>query len=648
MGGMGEVYLCYDHKDHVPYAIKTFQDKFLMDQHACDRFTQEALTWVRLEKHRNIVQCHHVENIAGKPYIFMEHVVGPEGYDADLRSWLRRGRLDVEQALHFAIQICLGMQHAQRKVPGLVHRDIKPENILITRDMTAKVTDFGLVKIFEASGEDIVPDLGTQQAVTERASVRRVGTVVGTPPYMSPEQCRGEAVDVRSDIYSFGCMFYEMLSGRLAFEAKNMSDFLRCHIEERAARPSQYVPSLPTEVEDIVMRCLAKGVEERYRSFGHLLETLAAVYEELTGGKPDLEISDTVLEAWELSNKAASLGNLNRHQEAVSCCDQAVEIDRSCAAAWCNKGSALQSLGQHQEAIVCCDEALEIDFRHADAWCNKGNALHDLRRHEEAIACFDRALEIDPKHAIAWYDKGNTLSAQGRHREAIACYDEALKIDPRYAKAGYSKANALYALRQYREAVACFDSVLEIDARNPDAWHNKGAALSALGDKVGAIACYDRALQIDPRSAEAWSNKGSALNDLGQRESALACYDEALRVDPRYSVALYNKGNLLCALRRYQEAVVCYDGALEIDPNYAEAWSNKGAALCALGEHEEAVCCYDHALQIDTTYVDAWFNKGVALAKSGRFREAVPCFERALQLGKQEAAEAIAISRRSY
>ena len=201
MGGMGVVYLCYDPKNIMPVAIKTFQDKYLKDKDSVDRFIYEANAWVDLEKHKNIVRAYYVENIEYRPYIFLEYVAGDKYYGADLRGWILRKGLDLKTTLNFAIQFCDGMIHAEKKFKEMgkpfVHRDIKPANIMVTKDRVLKVTDFGLVKSILTSQDEI--DLGRGW---------------GTFEYMSPEQwLDSENIDTRSDIYSFGCVLYEMVCG---------------------------------------------------------------------------------------------------------------------------------------------------------------------------------------------------------------------------------------------------------------------------------------------------------------------------------------------------------------------------------------------------------------------------------------------------
>ena len=215
-GGMGVVYLCYDHEQREPVALKSFQSRFLNNERAVARFVQEAVTWIWLEKHRYIVQARLVQNIGGRPYIILEHISGPEGLEPDLRSWIEHKRITMPLAIEFGLHISLGMQHATRRVPGLVHRDLKPANILVTHDGIAKVTDFGLVRSLDV--QETLIDVEVESDPSERLT--RVGAILGTAPYMSPEQCRSADVDVRSDIYAFGCLLYEMLTGQHVFQVR--------------------------------------------------------------------------------------------------------------------------------------------------------------------------------------------------------------------------------------------------------------------------------------------------------------------------------------------------------------------------------------------------------------------------------------------
>ena len=252
MGGMGEVYLGYDFKHKVPLALKTFQ-AHLSGPHERKLFNDEVYKWVQLERHPNIVRCRFLETIDNQPFMFLEWVAGVEDKGTDLRSWLRYGPLELRQALDFTIDVCRGLVHAQEKQPGIVHRDLKPDNILINQSRQAKITDFGLAMVAQQANIT----LGESHEVSEAGhTLLKAGHAVGTPPYMPPEQWRGEPLDARADIYATGCILHEMLTGHWPFTVgfmlrhKWLSAWQRAH-EETA--PAALPDHFPAALQDLLL-----------------------------------------------------------------------------------------------------------------------------------------------------------------------------------------------------------------------------------------------------------------------------------------------------------------------------------------------------------------------------------------------------------
>jgi tetratricopeptide (TPR) repeat protein len=534
-GGMGRVYIVYDHEFQEPFAAKTFHDElFKRNPMVAERFTQEALAWTRLDRHENIAQARWVENIEGKPFLFLEYVSG-----GDLSDWIGTPRLseDLPQVLRFAIQFCDGMSHALLK--GIqAHRDIKPANCLITEDHTLKVTDFGLAKVFDealplgGAGREV--EAGNAPGLSIGAT--RTGTGAGTPPYMAPEQFDdAKHVDVRADVYSFGVMLYEMLAGRLPFLGRTWQELERLH----KTQPPPPLVTFHLSLVTVVHTCLAKDPAARYANFDVLRARLAEIHESLTGEAAPQARAGTDLGAVDFNNKGFSLANLGRPAEALTCFDRALQINPRYPVAWSNKGNALVRLGRPAEALTCYERALEINPRYPEAWLNKGVALADLGRPAEALTCYERALEINPRYPETWSNKGNALARLGRPEEALTCYERALEIDPSY----------------------------------PEAWYNEGAALGKLGRPAEALTCYERALEINPRDAEAWFNKGVVLGKLGRpRAEALACYERALEINPRFAEAWFNRGFDLLRTGRFEEALACFEQAQQAGhPQAAEA-----------------------------------------------------------------------------
>jgi tetratricopeptide (TPR) repeat protein len=652
-GGFGVVYLAYDRGTGEVCALKTFRDEFLVDGNARDLFKKEALLWVNLDEHPFILPARWVEEFSGRLFVQMDYVAPDTQGRVSLSDHLARagGPLDVDQALQWAIQFCIGMEHAVSH--GIrCHRDIKPANILITQDATLKITDFGLASAAEiawrTSGGIRDSVVGGCEEDGFGFSVLHADGMVrcGTPGYMPPEVFRGETADIRSDIYSFGLVLWQMGTGSrnppfvVPFRG-DMGSFLRGVYEQQM---TDRLPRISRPLWPVVKRCLKAKPTKRYSDFGELRDDLAAIFRKRTGRTVRVpDAADRNVAFW--NSKGASLDALGQHEDAIGCFDKALAIDLRCATAWTNKGLALIGLGRKGEAISCYDQALAIDPRFALAWNNKGLALAVLGRFEEALRCYNQALAIDPRFALAWDNKGLALAALGRFEEAISCYDHALAIDPRFATACIAKGLALAALDRFEEAISCCDQALAIDPRDAAAWDNKGSALAALGRFEEALRCYDQALAIDPRFATAWDNKGLALDDLGRHEDAISCYDQALAIDPRLATARITKGLALAALGRFEEALRCYDQALAIDPRLALAWDNKGLALAALGRFEEAISCCDQALAIDPRLAAAWYNKALTEDTTGKSSEAVRSYRRFTELAPSEYVNQIAHAR---
>jgi eukaryotic-like serine/threonine-protein kinase len=250
-GGMGEVYRATDKNLGRTVAIKILPDEFSRDSERLARFEREART-LALLNHPNIATIHGFEKNDGVRALVMEYVDGPT-----LADRLERGPIPLDEALPIARQIADALETAHEK--GIVHRDLKPANIKIRPDGTVKVLDFGLAKALETAPHS--SDASQSPTITSPA-MTRVGVILGTAAYMSPEQARGRAADKRSDVWAFGCVLFEMLTGRRAFEGDDASDTLAAVL--RSDPPWDALPpSLPGPIDMLLKGCLEKNPRDR-------------------------------------------------------------------------------------------------------------------------------------------------------------------------------------------------------------------------------------------------------------------------------------------------------------------------------------------------------------------------------------------------
>jgi serine/threonine protein kinase/tetratricopeptide (TPR) repeat protein len=264
-GGMGEVYRARDTRLGRDVAVKVLPAEFAPDPERLRRFGQEAKATAALD-HPNILAVFDIGTHDGTPYIVEQLLEG-----GSLRELLRGGPIPSAKAVKFGVQIAQGLAAAHEK--GIVHRDLKPENLWVSKDGRVKILDFGLARLRPQK----LPEQEPKTEAPTLDSPTWVGTVLGTPGYMSPEQVRGQAADERTDIFAFGCVLYEMLAGRKAFTGDTATDVAAAILKEDPPDLSKLAPKVPPVLAQLVGRCLEKHPEARFSSAHDLALALEAV-----------------------------------------------------------------------------------------------------------------------------------------------------------------------------------------------------------------------------------------------------------------------------------------------------------------------------------------------------------------------------------
>ncbi|HEX6324395.1 MAG TPA: protein kinase [Vicinamibacterales bacterium] len=265
-GGMGEVYHARDTRLQRDVALKVLLDAVAGDPERLARFEREARTLASLN-HPNIAHIHGVELAEGSgPALIMELVDGDE-----LTARIEHGPVPVDEAVAIARQIAEALDAAHSL--GIVHRDLKPANVKIRRDGTVKVLDFGLAKALDAGGA--APPMSNSPTITSPAAMTMMGVILGTAAYMSPEQARGRAVDKRADIWAFGCLLYEMLTGRPVFEGETITDVLGAIVKSDPDW-TRLPPPTPPRIAGLLRHCLTKDPARRLRDIGDAITVLDA------------------------------------------------------------------------------------------------------------------------------------------------------------------------------------------------------------------------------------------------------------------------------------------------------------------------------------------------------------------------------------
>jgi len=269
-GGMGEVYRARDPRLGREVAIKVLPAERVADEGRKRRFVQEARAASALN-HPNIVTIHEIESAEGVDFIVMEYVPGQT-----LDGLIPKHGMSLGEALRLAIPIADALACAHTH--GIVHRDLKPANVIVTREGVVKVLDFGLAKLVADETDD------TGETLSEASGsgpLTHPGAITGTAGYMSPEQATGGRADARSDIFSFGAVLYEMVTGRRAFVGKTVSETLAAVVSEQPTAPREVAPRIPEALDRLILRCLRKKAERRFQHMTDVKVELQEIKEDL-------------------------------------------------------------------------------------------------------------------------------------------------------------------------------------------------------------------------------------------------------------------------------------------------------------------------------------------------------------------------------
>jgi serine/threonine protein kinase/dienelactone hydrolase len=286
-GGMGIVYRAHDDKLERAVAIKILAPGLLTGDESRRRFHQEAVALAKLS-HPHIGALYDAGQQDGVDYIVMECIPG-----VSLAEKLKSGPLSVKDATSIALQIAEALEEAHEH--GVVHRDLKPGNVMITPKGQAKVLDFGLAKLLVSTGED-----ATQSILETRG-------IIGTPAYMSPEQALGKTLDARTDLWSLGVIYYELLTGKTPFHAGSSIAVLRAIIDDSPVPLQQLRPDAPTDARQIISRAIAKGPAERYQAASDVVRDTSHLLTRLSGTTEGLQRKERRLRSWLIASIAGAL-----------------------------------------------------------------------------------------------------------------------------------------------------------------------------------------------------------------------------------------------------------------------------------------------------------------------------------------------------
>ena len=626
-GGMGAVYRALDPRLRRDVAIKIIQPQHCDSEERRRRFETEARSAARLA-HPNVVAVYDVGEQNGTPYIVTELVEG-----GTLGARLQLRPMTFSEVLAIAIPVAEALAEAHQR--GIVHRDLKPDNILLTPAGSPKISDFGLAKCLDPSGPVV------SHAPTAAAAMTRDGTIIGTPAYMSPEQAAGLPVDFRSDIFSFGTILVEMVTGRRAFQRSTHVQTLSAILEEDIDY-GRIERLTPAPFVALVRRCLRKDPHERFGSTSDLLHDLRRCAE--SPAKPrrawmaafalmaTIALAGAILFLRPSVTPAAPGGT--KIQSLAILPLQNFSPDRS-------EDYFADAMTEELTAELASLRSLRVTSR------TSASAYRGTKKPLPVVA---RELNVDG------LIEGSVIRSGDRARITVQLIDG--RTDRHLWAQTFEKSGADVLALQRDVAAQIVDQIRatlspaerarlsRLPTHNVEAYqaflrstYKRATALGDARDADEAIRYAERAVALDPDFAEAWVALADAcgariFGSGGGKEydeKAAVAVERALSINPELATAYQVRGQL--QYNQFHQfnigaAIRDYRRALSINPNLPQAHHSLCSELNHLGLHDQAIAECSAVLRLDPQMTVGAFRLGRAQWQSNRFAEAVATYER--------------------
>jgi serine/threonine protein kinase/Tfp pilus assembly protein PilF len=623
-GGMGVVYKAHDIKLNRDVALKFLPANLPVAYEHITRFGLEAKAISALN-HPHIATIYDVDEADGQKYIVLEYIPGGT-LKSKLRQLTSDGKvLSIGEVLEYGIQIAGALSHAHRH--QIIHRDVKTDNLMLTEEGTVKLADFGLAKLRDS------------------VQVSKTGSTLGTPAYMSPEQIRGETIDPRSDIFSFGVVLYEMITGRLPFLAEHESAVLYRILNEEPVPVTSLRSNVPAALEGIVKKAMQKDRQHRYERVDDLLLDVKSVMRDLeaerTERRPSFSGDTCRIAVLPFANISpdpqdeyftdgmteelistlskirgfrviarTSVMQYKKTSKSIADIGRELKVGTLLEGSVRKAGSRLRISAQlinvdTQEHLWSDDYDRELQ----DVFVIQSSVAQQvaLAMKVELLAGEKQQLDKGPARnleAYTLYLKGrycwNKFSEEGL-RTSITYFGQAIDRDPTSAlaytglAASYSVlgVNYLSPLEAFPKARAAVESALAIDAELPDARVVWGSIKVFFDwDWAAAERELKRALEINPNDATAHELYAYCMELMGRPEEALAEIQLAQEFDPLSLVINCDVGIRYYFARQYDQAIEQYQKTLEMEPDFPIAHIWLGRAYEQKGMYQEAVRAY--------------------------------------------------------
>ena len=629
-GGMWVVYKAQDTKLDRIVALKFLPKHLLCDEEAKTRFAHEAKAASALD-HQNIATIYEIDEVEGECFISMAYIEGKS-----LKELIKEKTLSIEEILNISTQIAEGLNAAHKK--GVIHRDVKSDNVMITPEGVAKITDFGLAKLKDVPGLTVS------------------GTVLGTLEYMSPEQAQGLPLDSRSDIFSFGVVMYEMITGQMPFKGEHPAALIYSILTETPEPLARFKAGIPDKLQKIIDKALEKEIQTRYQHIDELLADLKRLQKDQDlWYKKEAETKLKLEESKKPSIAVMYLENMSGRMEddyfvAGMTEDIITDLCSIGGIRVLSRSDVLPFRGQ-QINIKETGKKLSVDFvlegsvRKADNQLRinvqliktaDGFHVWAERFDEELKNVFDLQAEVARKIARALRVKlqpSEIIQMEKKPTFSVQAYDYYLQGRDYYWKAG--KKEVEFAIKLYEKALEIDPDYALAYAGLADAYVYKYEAyydrsLHILDEAEGAS---QKALKIDPESPEAHRSLGRVFMFKKMTEGAIKEFKEAIYLRPNFYEACRVLGWIYEELKNYEEAIRWARKALEIRPTDPEAFLLVGITYYDQQLYDLALEAFYKAVDVAPHYSTAFYYIGSTFLKLGKLDLALERFKKCIDTG---------------
>ena len=656
-GGMGVVYKAEDVRLRRFVALKFLPDGVARDSHALARFTREAQAASALN-HPNICTIHDIGEENGRAFIAMEYLEGQT-----LKHLIRERQLRTDQILDLGVEITSALAAAHAK--GIIHRDIKPANLFLTETGHAKILDFGLAKITEPHVTD-AQDMAAPTLDIADHDLTLPGAAVGTVAYMSPEQVRGETVDVRTDLFSFGAVLYEMITGRLAFPG-NTSGIIFDAILNRPPVPAVRIrPDLPPRLQEILNKSIEKDRNLRYQHASEICTDLKRLRRDTDSERMHASAGLLVKQS---APSAARAWLARRYGVVVASCAVLLlsvlgfALSDYFRSSW--GGIRVPILPRHKNLVVL--PFATVDTQPSEQlYCDGFTETVTAKLARINSLQVPSALEVRTKHVSNIQDARTQLGANLVLVASWQRVQDSARINLSLidAKTGNqlqtetitAPAADLFRLQDEVVLQASRMLQLQLSANDTASLTTHGTNIPGAYDfylqGVGylqryerpenvdiAIDMFKRAVQSDPNYAQAQAElaraywyKYNATKDSQWAEQAKAAVNAARNLNSRLPEVQLAIGDLNLRTGSYREAGLVFQQVLELDPTNVDAYLGLAKSYDLQGETAKAEQTYRHAVEISPACWSCFNLLGAFLNAHARYQEAIQAWERVTEL----------------